>query len=733
VRDTLRAGQNLETHIAYIAAVPVSRVCRSSIAVLFALISIACGTKGQEDPGADASSSSSTGGAAESSTGEPAGPDLLCADGEPLGVGDAEWVSPPFEPPAEGEPRDDDDEPEDDTGLGGSFLTDPDGGGVAIECSGWDQDCPAGEKCQPWANDGGPQHNATRCTPVAPDPMSPGDPCTVEGSGVSGIDDCDVGVLCFDVAEDSLEGTCVAMCGGSEKSPECPEGSWCSISNEGVLALCLPDELCIDDGVCQCMCGDAVDPDCEEGQCDAKPKAIDPLDLRTQRYTEAESMCPDALDPVVLYMSNDDSNSQASPVLARWDIEHGQVVDPHRVRIHEFLNYYDLSYDNPTEEAARVGIQMRRTDPDSGEFTLMVSARSRAMQASQRPPVNLVFSLDTSGSMSGTPLELMKETMFATAGSLREGDTVSMVTWSDSQAVLLDGYEIQGPDDPELVGLIENLSTSGSTNLHAGLVSAYQLANTHHIDDGINRVMLISDGGANAGVTDIDLIASESADNDGEGTYLLGVGVGDAGYYSDSLMDAVTDAGKGAYLFIDSAAEAQRMLGERFLSNTMVVARNVQTRLTLPWYFGIKRFHGEEYSGDPAEVEPQHLGPNDTMTFHQIISACEASLISDCDSVSARVEYTDPLTGEVHADERTVQIDDLVVEDASVLHKADVVVGYAKALIVIGTMRSNGNVEGAAAVATNMASWAAEAAEELEDPEVDEIAGLLATYAEALN
>ena len=85
-----------------------------------------------------------------------------------------------------------------------------------------------------------------------------------------------------------------------------------------------------------------------------------------------------------------------------------------------------------------VGIQMRRTDPQTGEFTLMISARSRQMQAAERPPVNLVFSLDVSGSMDGEPMEMLKETMYATASSLRPGDTVSMVTWSIDQAVLLD-------------------------------------------------------------------------------------------------------------------------------------------------------------------------------------------------------------------------------------------------------------------------------------------------------
>jgi hypothetical protein len=121
------------------------------------------------------------------------------------------------------------------------FITDPDGGSISIECSVWDQDCDKGEKCMPWANDGGGAWNATRCSPLSPTPGQPGDPCTVEGSGVSGVDDCDVATMCWDVDPKTNMGSCVSFCSGSENNPVCnnPDDA-CSISNEGVLILCLP-------------------------------------------------------------------------------------------------------------------------------------------------------------------------------------------------------------------------------------------------------------------------------------------------------------------------------------------------------------------------------------------------------------------------------------------------------------------------------------------------------------
>lgn len=147
----------------------------------------------------------------------------------------------------------DTDEP-DPTGISTGFITDPDGGGVSIECSVWDQDCGEGEKCSAWANDGGTAWNATRCVPLDPNPAQPGDPCTVEGSGISGIDTCDVSSMCWDVDPETNEGTCVAFCTGSENAPVCDNPTTsCSIANEGVLILCLP------------TC-DPILQDCAEGQ-----------------------------------------------------------------------------------------------------------------------------------------------------------------------------------------------------------------------------------------------------------------------------------------------------------------------------------------------------------------------------------------------------------------------------------------------------------------------------------
>ncbi len=139
-------------------------------------------------------------------------------------------------------------------GITMGFIQDPDGAGQNNECDIWAQDCPDGEKCMPWASDGGGSWNATRCSPVDPAAASPGDTCTVEGTGVSGIDNCELGSMCWDVDGETNMGTCVPFCMGTEAAPVCSDpATTCTIANEGVIILCLPN------------C-DPLLQDCDEGQ-----------------------------------------------------------------------------------------------------------------------------------------------------------------------------------------------------------------------------------------------------------------------------------------------------------------------------------------------------------------------------------------------------------------------------------------------------------------------------------
>lgn len=170
------------------------------------------------------SSQNETSAAGNDSTGQDTFTDPTMTSGMvATGGGDSDTGAPPLPPGEE---------------TGSSFITMPDGGGIANECNQWTQDCPKGEKCMPWANDGGNAWNATRCSPLSANPGQIGDDCMVEGSGVTGIDDCNVGSMCYYVDPETAVGNCVGMCLGTPEAPQCDPGFLCSISNNGVLTLC---------------------------------------------------------------------------------------------------------------------------------------------------------------------------------------------------------------------------------------------------------------------------------------------------------------------------------------------------------------------------------------------------------------------------------------------------------------------------------------------------------------
>ena len=129
---------------------------------------------------------------------------------------------------------------EDDDEFRLSFILRPDvGGGTDFPCNLYTQNCPAGDKCMPWANDGGSAWNATRCSPVVDDPREVGMACTVEGSGVSGVDDCERGAMCFDVDPETGQGICYAMLVGSDANPLCVDRLQAPVISS-TLSLCLP-------------------------------------------------------------------------------------------------------------------------------------------------------------------------------------------------------------------------------------------------------------------------------------------------------------------------------------------------------------------------------------------------------------------------------------------------------------------------------------------------------------
>lgn len=399
--------------------------------------------------------------------------------------------------------------------------------------------------------------------------------------------------------------------------------------------------------------------------------------------TGAASLECDEEAPVTFFISPDDSNSMSSPVQARMAVLSGGLFGGVPIRGWEFLNYYTFDYPAAPEDDVRLEVELAPTERDD-HWSLQIAVASEGRTNASRPPMNLTFVLDTSGSMSGTPIEMLRKTGEAVSSSLNEGDLVSMVTWSSSNATVLDSHHVVGPFDPTVLAAFNGLEANGGTNLSGGLAAGYALAEQNYVPGRINRVFLVSDGGANLGVTDAEIIGEHAGAHDEDGIYMVGVGVGTASTYNDYLMDQVTDIGKGASLFIGDVDEAYKMFGpDRVVSTLDVAARDVQVQLDLPPGFEIDKFSGEEYSTDPSEIEPQHLAPNDAMVFFQSISTCAPDLVDDDATIAVTVTYKDAVTFEERSVRRTFTFGELLDAGTRQLRKGAALFTYAEALSAV--------------------------------------------------
>lgn len=217
--------------------------------ILSAGVLAACKNDSNETANSTDNNTSSTGTTDDETTADPTGNPTGNPTGDPTTDTD-----PTTDPDTTSETSE-----TEDSETGCNFIdcgTDSDTG-PDIQCDVWAQDCPEGQKCMPWADDGGNSWNALKCTPVVDEPKQVGDPCTAEGSGISGVDDCDVGTMCWGLDAEN-KGFCIDFCEGSTENPSCTDSATtCAIYNDGVLILCLPkcDPLAQD-----CPEGDACMP-----------------------------------------------------------------------------------------------------------------------------------------------------------------------------------------------------------------------------------------------------------------------------------------------------------------------------------------------------------------------------------------------------------------------------------------------------------------------------------------
>ncbi|MCS6181203.1 vWA domain-containing protein [Shewanella baltica] len=280
--------------------------------------------------------------------------------------------------------------------------------------------------------------------------------------------------------------------------------------------------------------------------------------------------------PVSTFSIDVDTGSYAT---LRRMLREGRLPEKGTVRVEEMLNYFAYDYPLPAKNAAPFSVTTEfAPSPYNDDMMLLrIGLKGYDLPKSQLGASNLVFLLDVSGSMASTDkLPLLQTALKLLTAQLSAQDKVSIVVYAGAAGVVLDGAS--GNDTQTLTYALEQLSAGGSTNGGQGITQAYQLAKKHFIPNGINRVILATDGDFNVGVTDFDdLIALiEKEKEHGIGLTTLGFGLGN---YNDQLMEQLADKGNGNYAYIDTLNEARKVLVDELSSTLFTIAKDVKVQV----------------------------------------------------------------------------------------------------------------------------------------------------------
>lgn len=256
-------------------------------------------------------------------------------------------------------------------------------------------------------------------------------------------------------------------------------------------------------------------------------------------------------------------------------INNGENVPQGAVRIEEMLNYFSYDYPEPESgKAFSTSVEIGDCPWNKNTKLMKIGLQTAKIDTSKMPPSNLVFLIDSSGSMySADKLPLIKKAFSLVIENMNENDRISVVTYASSNDTLIDGGTIQDKD--AILDILSSLEAAGSTNGSGGIEAAYQLAEKNYIEGGINRVILATDGDLNVGITSESELKKLVEKKRKSGVFLSVLGVG-TGNIKDNKMETLADNGNGNYSYIDSVNEAKRVLIEEKGATFFTVAKDVK-------------------------------------------------------------------------------------------------------------------------------------------------------------
>ena len=280
-------------------------------------------------------------------------------------------------------------------------------------------------------------------------------------------------------------------------------------------------------------------------------------------------------DPLSTFSIDVDTASYAN---VRRFLNQGTLPPPDAVRTEELVNYFKFSYGDAVAAAPFAVATETAACPWNPRHRLaLVGLQAKRLSREATPPRNLVFLLDVSGSMMPPDkLPLVKAAMRMLVDTLTASDRVAIVVYAGASGLVLPSTS--GNRKPEIQKAIADLQPGGSTNGAAGIHLAYEIAQQSFIRNGINRVILATDGDFNVGVTNQGDLIRLIEEKRQRGVFLSVLGVG-TGNLKDSTMEKLADRGNGNYSYLDSLHEARRVLVAEAGATLVTVAKDVKIQV----------------------------------------------------------------------------------------------------------------------------------------------------------
>ena len=260
-------------------------------------------------------------------------------------------------------------------------------------------------------------------------------------------------------------------------------------------------------------------------------------------------------------------------------LEAGQLPPADAVRAEEFINYFDYGYAPPADRTQPFSVttELAPAPWNPQRELLLVGVQGYRVPASAIPAANLVFLVDTSGSMDEPDkLPLLKASLKQLVTRLRKQDRVAIVTYAGSAGVALPSTA--GDQHATIDAAIDSLGAGGSTNGDAGIDLAYAQAEQGFITGGVNRVILATDGDFNVGTVSEEALKTKIEDHRKSGVALTTLGFGE-GNYNDAMAVMLADAGNGSHHYIDSLQEGRRVLVDELSATLLTIAKDVKVQV----------------------------------------------------------------------------------------------------------------------------------------------------------